>query len=136
MTSRVVVRDRLGRVVRADPVEPPPVVHDHPIHQLMVVPCQVHHADPGDVDEYGDHPIDTVTTTDERCYLWQSQRAERDELEREVWQIAFKPGVAIDANDAVTVRGQTLQVFGAPWVVVDPVTGWDTHIEATVRRHV
>lgn len=124
----------MGRVVRD--VAPPPVVHDHPIHRFMVVPCQVNHSEPGPVDEYGDHPIATVTTTDETCYLWQSTRGETDEVEHERWQLAFKPGVAIDANDSVVVQGMTLQVFGNPWIVADPLTGWQTHIEATARRQI
>ena len=135
MTSRVVVRDRTGRVVRDDPVVPPPVVHDHPIHRLMVIPCQVHHSDPGVVDEYGDHPIAVETTTDAVCYMWQSTRGEADEVEHERWQIVFKPGTEVDANDSVTVRGVLFQVHGNPWPVVHPVTGFETHIEATVRRH-
>lgn len=133
MTQRVVVRDRTGRVI-ADPASPP-VAHDHPIHRLMVIPCQVHHSDPGVVDEYGDHPIAIESSTDEVCYMWQSTRGEADEVEHERWQIVFRPGVAIDANDSVTVRGVTFQVHGNPWTVVHPVTGFETHIEATVRRH-
>lgn len=136
MSGRVVVRDRDGQVIRDDPVVTPPVAHDHPIHRLMVVPCQVHHSDPGPVDDYGDHPLSTITSSDESCYLWQSTRGEADEIEHERWQVAFRPNVAIDANDSVTVRGVTYQVFGNPWVVTHPVTGFDTHIEATMRRHI
>lgn len=137
MSTRVVVHGRSGRAVRAVPSgDPPPVVHDHPIHTFMVTPCVVHHSDPGTMDDYGDRPIATETSTDEVCYLWQSTRGETEEIEHERWQIAFKPNVALDANDSIDTRGMSLQVLGNPWVVIDPVTGWETHIEATVRRQI
>lgn len=110
--------------------------YDHPIHGLMVIPADVHHSDPGTVDEYGDHPVAAVTTTTEMCWLWQTTRGETDEIEHERWSIAFKPTVALDANDSVTVQGGQFQVHGNPWLATDPLTGWHTHIEATLRRHI
>jgi hypothetical protein len=111
-------------------------VRDHPIHQLIRVPCVIHHSDPGPVDEYGDHPISVVTDTTERCYVAQQARGEADEVEHERWTIYLLPGVLIDANDSVTAHGMTLEVFGNPWVVIDPVTGYETHIEATALRRI
>lgn len=101
---------------------------------MIRLSCDVHHSDPGVVDEYGDHPIAEDTVSTERCYLAQSNRGETDEIERERWQMYFLPDTAVDANDAITVQGMVMQVVGNPWVVHDPVTGYPTHIEATVQR--
>jgi hypothetical protein len=109
-------------------------VRDHAIHQLIRLPCQVNHSDPGAVDEYGDHPIVALTTTDERCYLAQSSRTETGEVEGERWQMYFLPSTTLDANDTVTVQGMDMQVVGNPWIVYDPVTLYPTHVEATVLR--
>lgn len=108
--------------------------HDHAIHQLIRVTCTVHHSDPGVVDEYGDHPVAVIDSTEERCYLTQSTRAEADEVETERWHLYFLPDVLIDGNDSVDVDGMVLEVIGNPWVVIDPVTGFRTHIEATAVR--
>lgn len=86
------------------------------------------------MDEYGDHPVTVTDSTTERCYLTQSRRAEEDTIEVERWNLYFLPSTDIDANDAVDVDGLYLQVYGAPWTVYDPVTGWPTHIEATAVR--
>jgi hypothetical protein len=109
-------------------------MRDHAIHQLIRTPCTVHHSDPGAVDEYGDHPIAVITDTTERCYLTQSVRGETDEIEHERWLMYFLPTTTVDANDSVTVGSLVLQVLGNPWVVIDPVTGYETHIEATLQR--
>jgi hypothetical protein len=109
---------------------------DHAIHQLIRVPCTVHHADPGVVDEYGDHPLADVTTSEERCYVAQNTRGETDEVEHERWSIYFLPTTEVDANDTVDAHGMTLQILGNPWVVIDPVTGGLTHIEATAVRRI
>jgi hypothetical protein len=109
-------------------------VRDHAIHQLIRMDCVIHHSDPGATDEYGDHPVSVVTDSNERCYLVQSARGETDEVEHERWLMYFLPGTLIDANDSVTVAGMDVQVLGNPWMVVDPVTGYETHIEATVQR--
>ena len=108
--------------------------HDHAIHQLIRMPCTVHHSDPGTVDEYGDHPVTVVTDSSDRCYVTQSVRGETDLVEHERWQIYFLPHVLVDANDSVFVDGMEMQIVGNPWVVTDPVTGWRTHIEATAVR--
>jgi hypothetical protein len=110
------------------------VPHDHAIHQLIRVPCQVRHSEPGGMDEYGDHPIAVLTVTDERCYLTQSTRAEEGDVETERWQVYFLPWTDIDANDTVDVDGMALEVIGNPWKVIDPVTGYRTHIECTAVR--
>lgn len=108
--------------------------HDHAIHQLIRVSCTVKHSEPGDVDEYGDHPVAVLTETTERCYIAQSSRAEEGDVEVERWRLYFLPHVQVDANDAVDVDGMVLEVLGNPWNVIDPVTGWRTHIEATAVR--
>jgi len=108
--------------------------HDHAIHQLMRVTATVNHAEPGTVDEYGDHPVATIDSSEERCYLTQSIRAEEGEVETERWHLYFLPSTQIDANDTVEVDGMVLEVIGMPWVVIDPVTGFRTHIEATAVR--
>jgi hypothetical protein len=98
------------------------------------MPCVVNHADPGAMDEYGDHPVATVTSSDERCYITQSRRAEENEIEVERWQVYFLPSTLVDANDTIDVQAMTLELFGNPWLVVDPVTGYETHIEAVAVR--
>ena len=109
-------------------------MYDHPIHQLIRLPCVIHHSDPGAMDPYGDHPIAIQTDTAERCYLTQSRRAEEDEIEVERWHIYFLPSVQVDANDSVEVGGMVFEFYGNPWGVIDPVTGFPTHIEATMVR--
>lgn len=110
-------------------------MRDHPIHQFFVTPVTVNHRDP-DIppDEYGDHPITTVTTSDHLGYLAQNTRGEDEQIEHERWSLYLRPDVDIDANDEVIAAGMTLEVHGNPWVVIDPVTAEPTHIEATVRR--
>jgi hypothetical protein len=110
--------------------------HDHAIHQLIKMACTVRHSDPGDVDEYGDHPVGVITETTERCYIAQSTRGENDDIETERWQVYFLPYVLVDANDSVFVDGMEMQILGNPWLVCDPVTGWRTHIEATAVRRI
>jgi hypothetical protein len=109
-------------------------VRDHAIHQLIRMPCVIHHSDPGAVDEYGDHPVSVVTDSTERCYLTQSTRTEADGIEVERWQIYFLPSTLVDANDSISMAGMNLQMSGNPWMVVDPVTGYESHIEATMVR--
>lgn len=111
-------------------------MRDHGIHQFIRSECTLHHADPGAMDEYGDHPVETITTTTERSYWAQSTASEIDAIERERWQVYFLPSTVIDANDSLEYRGNEFFVYGAPWVVVDPVTGYDTHIEAVVVRRI
>ena len=108
--------------------------HDHAIHQLIRTPCKVHHSDPGVTDEYGDNPVAMETVTDERCYLSQSSAGEDDNVEAERWEIYLLPTTDVDANDLIEVDGMMLEVWGMPWHVIDPVTGWRTHTEATVVR--
>lgn len=101
---------------------------------MMKVACVVHHGTVGAADIYGDPPIAYDTTTDERCYLAQQSRAEDDGVEVERWSVYFLPSTDVDANDMVDVTGMRLQLLGSPWRVIDPVTGWETHIEATAVR--
>lgn len=108
----------------------------HPASTLMTIPCTVDHSDPGPADEYGDHPNAVVTTTNERCWLAQSTHGEEDLVETEKWAIYLPPTVDLDANDVIHVAGVTYYVLGAPWKVIDPLTTWPTHIEATVIRRV
>jgi hypothetical protein len=109
-------------------------VYDHPIHQLIRRPCVLNHQDAAPADEYGDPPLAVLTSTDERCYVTQSRRAEEDAVEVERWQVYLLPSVSVDANDTVEVDGMVLELYGNPWVVHDPVTGWATHIEASAMR--
>jgi hypothetical protein len=108
-----------------------------PVQWLMQVPCVVDHTDPGPVDEYGDHPPATLTTTNERCWLAQTLRGEEESVvETERWNLYLPPEVVVDANDVVHIAGDAYQVLGNPWRVVDPLTTWPTHIEATVIRRI
>lgn len=105
----------------------------------MTMACVVTHVerDPDAVDEYG-NPADTTTptTTATRCYLAQSMRAEVGLalVEKDRWQLFVPPDVAIDADDTVVCAGRDFQVVGDPWVVISPVTGTSSHIEATLER--
>lgn len=109
-------------------------MHDHAIHQLIRMTCTVHHADRATADVYGDEPLEAVTDTTERCHITQASRVEEDEVEAERWHLYFLPSTVIDANDTVDVDGMVLQLWGNPWYVTDPVTGWYTHIEASAVR--
>lgn len=110
-------------------------MQDHAIHQLIRMTCVVHHEEPDTVaDPYGDIGLVTQTSSTERCHITQAARVEEDTIEVERWHLYFLPSVAIDANDMVDVDQMTLQVWGNPWYVTDPVTGWRTHIEATAVR--
>lgn len=106
------------------------------VEQLLKIPCQINHADPGAVDEYGDHPLSDVTTTDERCWMMQSTAGEDDLVETERWRFYLPPEVVLDANDSIVVDGATYYVLGNPWRVNDPVTGSHSHIEATAERRI
>lgn len=107
---------------------------EHAIWQMINVPCVVRHSDPGVMDEYGDHPIEMVTESNEVCHHQQSSRGEADEIEHERWRLYFRPTVLLDANDQVVVAGMTLEVEGNPWRVVDPLTLFETHLEANAIR--
>jgi hypothetical protein len=107
-----------------------------PVETLMVMSCTVHHAEPGAVDEYGDRPVATVTTSDERCWMAQSVRGEDELVETERWLMYLPADVVVDANDAVVVGADTYYVLGKPWVAIDVITGVPHHIEATVERRV
>lgn len=110
-------------------------MRDHAIHQLMRQQCIVHHQDPGPADSYGDHPLVELSATPERCYFAQATTTEDEaQLEVERWHLYLLPSTDIDANDEVTVAGMRLAVWGVPWRVVDPVTGYETHIEAVLMR--
>lgn len=106
----------------------------HAVTQLFVIPSVIRHRDPGPADDYGDHPLATVTETAERCYLAQNSRGEDDYVERERWSYFVRPDAAIDANDEVVVAGARYEVIGSPWRVIDPVTARATHIEALLER--
>jgi hypothetical protein len=108
----------------------------YPVETLLKIDCQVNHSDPGPADEYGDHPLATITTTNERCWMAQSARAEDELVETERWLVYLPPEVVIDANDSVVVGTETYYVFGVPWRVIDPVTGIRSHIEAVMERRV
>lgn len=98
------------------------------------MPVTINHRDPGDVDEYGDHPPAVLSTTEHKGYLAQNSRGEDEEVERERWSLYLRPDAELDANDEVIAHGMNLELLGNPWLVVDPVTGYPTHIEATVQR--
>lgn len=103
---------------------------------MMRLPCTVRHGEPGDVDVYGDRPIDTVTETEELCWYGQVIRGETDGVERERWSLYLRPHVEIDANDAVIIGEDEYQVTGHPWRVIHPLTRRASHIEATIERRV
>lgn len=107
-----------------------------PVETLLSLTCTISHQDPGPVDEYGDHPLAEVITTDERCWLAQSTRLEDNGIEAERWLLYLPPTVVIDANDAVVVGPDTFYVRGNPWLVTDPVTTAPSHIEATLERRI
>lgn len=106
----------------------------HAVSQLFVIDSEIRHRDHGAADDYGDHPVTTVTITNERCYVAQNSRGEDDYVERERWSYYTRPEAVLDANDEVVVQGATYEVIGAPWRVVDPVTARPTHLEALLER--
>lgn len=104
----------------------------------MTMRCVISHVsrDPDAVDEYG-NPVDaTPTQTTTRCYLAQSMRAEVGlaPVEKDRWMLYLPPDTDIDADDSVACNGRDYQVIGDPWVVISPVTGASSHIEATLER--
>jgi hypothetical protein len=106
------------------------------ITQMMTIPCQVDHTEPGPADAYGDHPPAVISSTNEHCWLAQSTRGEENQVEWERWNIYFPPTVVLDANDAVHIYGVTYYVLGNPWTVHDPLTVRPSHIEAMVIRRI
>jgi hypothetical protein len=107
------------------------------ITALMTVPCVIHHTVASSRDEYGNETT-TETTSDERCWLAQSTRSEPGVdnvlLEAERWVIYLPGEVVVDANDRIEIGADVFEVIGPPWTVIEPLTGWVDHIEATAER--
>lgn len=104
---------------------------------LISRPCTItRRSSSGDLDDYGNETTteDVVETV---CELQQRQRSEpgdQAEFSDTNWVLFLLPDEAIDTSDVVTVDGHVFEMVGDPWVVRNPRTGVDSHIEATVRR--
>lgn len=90
----------------------------------------------GTIDDYGDE-VQDVTLIATLCELQQQQRSEDGEMgeaSKDTWRLFFAAGESIDTGDAVELDGEVYELTGDPWLVRNPRTGSNSHIEATARR--
>lgn len=107
------------------------------IQQLLTRPCTITRRTASNAtDDYGN--VTRVTTTVETvCELQQRERSEpgdQGEFSDTSWLLILPAGTAIDTGDQVTVDSRGYELVGDPWPARNPLTGAESHIEATVRR--
>lgn len=127
------------RTARADPDAMRALIEEAaPMHlTLMTRPCTVARVAPdGGRDDYGNATDGRPQTTATRCELQQTTRGEGDQGEPVAtgWRLFLPAGTLVDAGDTVEVDGIRYEVDGDPWRARSPVTGTETHVEATVTR--
>jgi len=108
------------------------------ISELLTRTCTLLLRETSGEDAYGNEETET-TELETVCEVQQAQRLE-EPAEGEVsdtrWNGYFpvEPGEALSTGDAVRATGiGVLELVGAPWVVRDPETQTDSHVEATLR---
>lgn len=105
---------------------------------LINRPCLlIRRSESGDTDDYG-NDIATETIVATVCEIQQIRRTEpatEGELSQGDWVAFFLPGTALDTSDAIEVDGLgTFELVGGPWVVRNPRTQQESHVEASLRR--
>lgn len=111
----------------------------HP-ERLMNLPCTIHTAAAGTVDEYGDP---TVTTTAKSTRCWIDRRGNisdgAEQVGAENWQtdtldLYLPAGTTITGHDSVTVNSARYEVVGPPHEHLHPRTGQGVYVSAVIRR--
>lgn len=104
---------------------------------LLNRPCTiVQRSDSGNIDDYGD-PVQTEVLVETTGELQQFERQEpigQGEFSVAHWTLFLPAGTQIDTSDAVIVGGEEYGVEGEPWLVRNPRTGSDSHLEVTLVR--
>lgn len=89
-----------------------------------------------EVDEYASERPDE-DSEEIVCELQQRARTEPSdggELSDTDWVAYFFPETAPHGNDVLLVDGQRFEFVGEPWLVRNPRTREESHIEASLRR--
>ncbi len=96
----------------------------------------IHRSSSGDTDAYGDD-LETETTTTTVGELQQTARLEpsgQGELSDTTWLLILPAGTLLTTSSAVVVDEHVYELVGDPWPARNPLTGDESHVEATVRR--
>lgn len=109
--------------------------YGNPVTAMMNRPCVVHRRAAGPRDAYGDQTaVETVMVA--RCEL--QQIAATDDAAGPGSSVRahayLPPEVPVTGWDWLEVDGGRYEVDGDPWVVRDPLTGRDSHVEAVLIR--
>lgn len=92
----------------------------------------------GTEDVFGD-PGESVTSRAWRCWIAQSSRDDdtnAGDRQDETFTMYLEAAATVTGSDRVTVAGKTFEVVGPPWTAVNPRTGRDEMVVATIRRTV
>lgn len=115
----------------------------------MTIPCTITHVEQvGDPDEYGDPTEETTTTVldgSPGCWFHQDYRSDAgfadrssagqlSNIETERWTVYVPAGTSLDANDTITIQGNTYQVVGPPWSANNPREQRDVFVVASLER--
>lgn len=104
---------------------------------LVTRPCTiVRRLESVNTDDYGNEIPDTEEASTS-CELQQIARTEPEmegELSDTRWLAIFPAGTDLQTNDAVIVDTLKYELEGDPWMVRNPRTGSDSHVEATLCR--
>jgi hypothetical protein len=104
--------------------------------RLMTMPCTITPMGVTSRDAANDDVITAGTPVSTVCYLHQTARNETASgaTVDETFALYLPPATAIEADDRITVDGNTYEVDGPPWRAFNPRSQAHTHLEATVRR--
>jgi hypothetical protein len=107
------------------------------LEHLLTLECELlRRRQEGDPDDYGNPGWEVVDDEQLPCELQQEQsyEAEGGVLEISLWRL-FLPATAPPAGwDAVRVDDVVYELEGDAWLVRNPRTTVDHHVEARVRR--
>jgi hypothetical protein len=110
------------------------------IADLITTPCTLRlRSESGVEDDYG-NDVPTETTVETVCELQKQIRRSSEEPEGQgeisdtLWALFLPAGTDVDTSDVVEVDGEMYEMVGEPWPVRHPITGVESHVEASVRR--
>lgn len=106
------------------------------IADLLTRPCTIYQVDDGLADEYGNPELEPDSGTTTVCELQQERGFEADETVVSVtrWRLFLPPDAVLAGRDYVVIDGDTYTMVSDPWVVRNPRTGVNHHVECVVRR--
>lgn len=104
---------------------------------LIRIPCTLHQANVGGLDEYGD-ATQTETDVSTTCYIEQTTSFEQGDNDRNIevsrWKVYLPAGLTVTGADSLTVLGDRYAFYGDPWPAQSARTGQVHHIEGMVTR--